>query len=116
MAVSPVSLPLQGPVARSRTTPVASEIRATSRAIGNPSPLGCELDYGNSFWFSSISGIEIVVPSTIVTRQPFQTQPSRARPSISDALARTSSRTARPSGSHCRVSRFEFVSGEQVLP
>jgi hypothetical protein len=39
-------------------------------------------DCGKAFWFSSVSGIEAVVPSTRVTRRPFQSHVSGARPSI----------------------------------
>ena len=38
-AVSPVSLPLYGPVANATAIPVASDVGATARRIGKPSPL-----------------------------------------------------------------------------
>ena len=85
-AVSPVSFPLYGPSARSRTTPVASEMIATIRTSGNPSPIPWAFDCGKASWFAAVSGIEAVVPSTSATRRPFQSQASGARPSISRAV------------------------------
>ena len=77
-AVSPVSFPLYGPNAKSRTTPVANEMIATSRATGNPNPMPWVLDCGKAFWFFSVSGIEAVVPSTSETLRPFQSHWSLA--------------------------------------
>ena len=77
---------------------------ATIRTSGNPSPIPCAFDCGNASWFSGVSGIEAVVPSTSATRRPFQSQASGARPSISRAVWRTS-RTTTPSGSRWRASQ-----------
>jgi hypothetical protein len=103
-AVSPVSFPRYGPRARSRTTPVANEINATSRTSGNPNPIPWAFDCGNALWFAEVSGIEAVVPSTSVTRRPFQSHASEARPSVRRAVSWTR-RTITPSGSRSRASQ-----------
>lgn len=60
----------------SRTAPQDNEIIATRRAIGKPTPGFCPSGCGYVFWFSGVSGIETVVPSTSLTERPFHFQPS----------------------------------------
>ena len=62
-AVSPVSFPAYGPIASASTIPVTSEVNATARSIGKPSPSACVVGCGYSAWLASVSGIENVVPS-----------------------------------------------------
>ena len=65
-AISPVSLPAYGPIARSLTMAVASDNSTTTRAMGKPRPGFCVVGCGYSAWFAVVSGMLMVLPSTQV--------------------------------------------------
>ncbi len=58
---------------------MARQITTTTRASGKPTPLACVLGCGYRAWFSSVSGIEIPLPSTSFTARPRQHHCGRAR-------------------------------------
>src|SRR5271165_500493 len=72
--------------ARSRTTPVANEVRVTYRITGNPKLTFCVFAWGNARWFFGVSGIELVLPSINEVRRPFQSHLSLAPASILRAV------------------------------
>ena len=57
-------------MAASSTVPTANENTTSTRAIGRPQPGACVLACGYSAWFSGVSGMVIVEPSTTRTRRP----------------------------------------------
>ncbi len=61
-------------------------MRATYLITGNPRPIFWVFAWGNARWFSGVSGIELVLPSIIETRRPFQSHWSLAPPSILRAV------------------------------
>jgi hypothetical protein len=91
---------------------VARQITATTRANGKPTPLACELGCGYRAWFSSVSGIEIPLPSTSLTARPRQHHCGRARVCNCRPVSR-----ARPltidNGSRARARQYAPV---RVLP
>src|SRR5271165_1149363 len=72
--------------ARSRTTPVANEVRVTYRITGDPKLTFCVFAWGNARWFFGVSGIELVLPSINEVRRPFQSHLSLAPASILRAV------------------------------
>ena len=73
-----MSFPLHSDVAKSSAAPVARESRITIRAIGKPQPGFWRKCWGYSLWFSGVSGIETVEPSTITTDRWWKSQSSGA--------------------------------------
>jgi hypothetical protein len=69
-------LPAYGPSASDSTAAQLRLITATSRASGKPNPGFCVGGCGQSFWFSFVSGIETVVPSTTFTGRPPKSRPA----------------------------------------
>ena len=91
---SPVCFPSYWPMAASSTVPTANENTTSTRAIGRPQPAACVLACGYSAWFSGVSGMVIVEPSTTRTRRPCQNHSRGAWASSSRPLWRTNSRQA----------------------
>src|SRR3989304_3504794 len=104
-ASSPVCLPLHGPIAQLSTTPQPRETSATSRAIGKPSPGFCTPCCGYRAWFSSVSGIVTVVPSTIFTGRPRHLHPAVEPPS-SRSPTLLPSRSTSPNGNLLRALQY----------
>ena len=57
-------------MASAKTMPVTSEVSATARIKGKPSPSDWLAGCGYSSWLYSVSGIENVVPSITSVRNP----------------------------------------------
>jgi hypothetical protein len=110
-APSPVSLPEDGPSVASITHAVAKDSMATALAIGNPTPGFWQSNCGDSAWFSGVSGMVIVKPSTSLACRSFHNQPLSAGCSVSSATSTNQSCNA-PSGSFARARQSFPVSAD----